>query len=169
MRASLRSTFEAEAKAIDPSWKLPAHGRAAMAKWEAALTKRARKATRDQRKLQREFLEKKLRESISARDPEEQQEAIETVLKKDKMRQNHRIIQRRLKRARTQLKCVIGDDGQRISGRDMPTAFVAYNAEHFQQPRRKGATAADEGDFCNGIPAYRTTDEDLENNTYEVL
>ena len=66
-------------------------------------------------------------------------------------------------------RSVIGEDGQRISGRDMPTAFVAYNAEHFQQPRRNVATAADGGDFCNGLRAYRTTDEELENNTYEVL
>ena len=66
-------------------------------------------------------------------------------------------------------RSVIGEDGQRISGRDMPTAFVAYNAEHFQQPRRNVATAADGGDFCNGLIAYRTTDEELENNTYEVL
>ena len=72
-----------------------------MAKWEAALTKWARKAKQDQRKLQREFLEKRLRESVSARNPEVQQEAIEMILKKDKMRQNHRIIQRRLKRVRT--------------------------------------------------------------------
>ena len=85
------------------------------------------------------------------------------------MWQNHRIIQRRLKRAQTQLKCVIGEDRQRISGSDMPKAFVAYNAEHFQQPRRNGATAADGGDFCNGLRAYRTTNEDLTNNTYDVL
>ena len=102
-----------------------------MATWEAALTKRARKAKQDQRKLRRECLEKRLRESVSTRNPEEQQEAIEKILKRDKMRQNHQIIQRRLKRVRTQLKCVIGEDIQRISGQDMPTAFVAYNAEHF--------------------------------------
>ena len=118
MRKSLRKTFEAKAKAIYPSWKLPTHGRTAMAKWEAALTKRARKAKRDQRKLRREFLEKRLRESVSARNPEEQQEAIETILKRDKMRQNHLIIHRRLKRARPQLKCVIGEDRQRISGQE---------------------------------------------------
>ena len=51
----------------------------------------------------------------------------------------------------------------------MPTACVAYNAEHFQQPRRNRATAADGGDFCNGFQAYLTIDEDLKNNTYEVL
>ena len=85
MRESLWSTFEVGAKAIDPSWELPAHMRAAMAKWEAALTKRARKAKQDQRKLRREFLEKQLRESVSARDPEEQQAAIETILKRDKI------------------------------------------------------------------------------------
>ena len=82
---------------------------------------------------------------------EEQREAIEMILQQDKMRQNHRIIQRRLKRARMQLKCEIGDDGQRILGSDMPKAFVEYNSEHFQQPRRNGATTADRGDFCNGL------------------
>ena len=84
-------------------------------------------------------------------DPEEQREAIATIIKRDKMRQNHKIILRRLKKTRTQLKCVNGDDRQRISGSDMPTAFVEYNAEHFQQPRRSGATAADGGDFCNSL------------------
>ena len=82
---------------------------------------------------------------------EEQREAIETILKRDKMRQNHRIIQWQLKRARTQLKCVIGDDRQRISESDMSKAFIEYNTKHFQQPSRKGATAADGGDFCNGL------------------
>ena len=154
MRGALQSTFKAEAKAIDPSWELPVVAEAVMAKWAATLKKRARKATRDQQKLQWEFLEKKLRESVSAIDLEEQREALETIMKRDKMRQNHRIIQRLLKRAQTQLKCVIGEDRQRISGSDMPKAFVAYNAEHFQQLRRNGATAADGGDFCNGIRAY---------------
>ena len=63
----------------------------------------------------------------------------------------HRIIQRQLKRARMQLKCVIGDDGQRISGSDMPKAFVKYNAEHLQHLKGNRATAADGGDFCNGL------------------
>ena len=67
------------------------------------------------------------------------------------MRQNHRIIQRRLKRARMQLKCVIGDDGQRILGSNMLKAFVEYNTKHFQQPRRNGATAAGGGDLRNGL------------------
>ena len=123
----------------------------------------------DQRKLRREFLEKKLRESASVMAPEGLQEAVETILKRDKMRQNHKIIQRRLKRLRTQLKCVIGDDGQRTSGSDMLKAFVAYNAEHFQQPRRNGATSADGGDFCNGLRPYHITDKDLKNNTFDVL
>ena len=65
--------------------------------------------------------------------------------------------------------CVIGEDEQRISGSDITTASVAYNAEHFQQPKRNRATAADGGDFCNGLRAYRTTDKDLNNNTYDVL
>ena len=64
-----------------------------------------------------------------------------------------------------QLKCVIGEDGQRISGSNMPTSFV----EHFQQPRWNGATAADEGDFCNGLQPYRTTNEELKNNSFDVL
>ena len=88
---------------------------------------------------------------VSAMATEEQREAIETILQRHKMRQNHRIIQKRLKRARTQLKFVIGDDRQKISGSDMPKAFVKYNAEHFQQPKRNGATAADGGDFCNSL------------------
>ena len=50
MRATLRSTFAAEAKAIDPAWELPAHGKAAMAKWTEALTKRARKVKRNKYK-----------------------------------------------------------------------------------------------------------------------
>ena len=61
MTRTLRSTFEAEAKAIDPSWELPVLERAVMAKRAEALTKQARKAMRDQRKLRMEFLEKKLR------------------------------------------------------------------------------------------------------------
>ena len=60
MTRTLRRTFEAEAKAIDPSWELPVLEGAVMVKWTEALTKRARKATRDQRKLRREFLKKKL-------------------------------------------------------------------------------------------------------------
>ena len=51
----------------------------------------------------------------------------------------------------------------------MPNAFVTYNAHHFQQPIRNGATAADGGDFCNGLRAYQTTDVDLSNNTYDIL
>ena len=51
----------------------------------------------------------------------------------------------------------------------MPKAFVAYNAEHFQQPRRNGATAADRGDFCNGLRAYQTTNKELNYNTYNIL
>ena len=51
----------------------------------------------------------------------------------------------------------------------MSKAFVAYNAEHFQQPRRSGATVADRGDFCNGLQEYQTTNEDLKNNTFDVL
>ena len=49
-----------------------------MAKWVAALAKQARKAKRNQRKLRKEFLEQRLRELVSAMEPEEQQEAIET-------------------------------------------------------------------------------------------
>ena len=60
MTRTLRSTFEAEAKAIDPSWDLPVLEGAVMAKWAEALTKQARKAMRDKRKLRREFLKKKL-------------------------------------------------------------------------------------------------------------
>ena len=151
MTRTLRSTFEAEAKATDPSWELPVLEGAVMTKWAEVLMKRARKATRDQRKLRPEFLKKKLRESVSAMDLEEQREAIEKILQRDKMRKNHEINQRQLKRVQTQLKCVIGEDGQRISGSDMPKAFVEYNVEHFQHPRRNGATAADGGDFCNGL------------------
>ena len=142
MLPPLRATFEAEAQAIDPEWTLPALEESAMANWVAALAKQARKAKRNQRKLQKEFLEKRLRESVSAMEPEEQQKAIETILKRDKLRQSHMIIQRRLNQARTQLKCVIEEGGQRISGRDMSNAFVTYNAHHFQQPIRNGATAA---------------------------
>ena len=90
-RAALRSTFEAEAKAIDPIWELPSLKEEVMAKWAEVLTRRARKAKRDQRKLRKEFLEQKLRDSVSAMATEEQREAIETILKRDKMRQNHRI------------------------------------------------------------------------------
>ena len=72
MTSALRSTFEAEAKAIDTSWELPVLEGAVMAKWAEALTKRVRKATRDQRKLQMEFLEKKLRDSVNAMNPEKQ-------------------------------------------------------------------------------------------------
>ena len=133
MLPPLRATFEAEAQAINPEWALPALEESAMANWVAALTKQARKAKRIQRKLRKEFLEKRLRESVSAMEPEEQQKAIETILKRDKLQQSHMIIQRRLKQARTQLKCVIGEDGQRISGRDMPNTFVTYNAHRFQQ------------------------------------
>ena len=156
MRAALRSTFEAEAKAINPTWELPSPEGEGMAKWAEALMRRARKAKRDQRKLQNEFLEQKLRESVSAMATEEEIEAIETILQRDKIRQNHRIIQRRLKRARMQLKCVIGDGGQSILVSDMPKAFVKYHAEPFKQPRRNRATAADGGDFCNGLRPYRT-------------
>ena len=106
---------------------------------------------------------------MSAMATEEQREVIEAILKRDKTRKNYRIIQRQLTRARTQLKCVIGDDGQRISRSDMPKPFVEYNAEHFQQPRRNGATAAEGGHFCNGIRLCQTLDEDLTNNTFNVL
>ena len=119
-----------------------------MAKWVAALANQARKARRNQQKLRKEFLEQRLRDSVSGMEPDEQQEAIETIIKRDKMRQIHRIIQRRSKRARTQLKCVIGEDGQRISGSAMTNAFVTYNAHHFQQPIRNRATAVDGGDFA---------------------
>jgi len=51
----------------------------------------------------------------------------------------------------------------------MTNAFVTYNAHQFQQPIRNGATAADGGDFCNGLRAYQTTDADLSNNTYDIL
>ena len=77
MTRTLRSTFEAEAKAIDTSWELPVLEGAVMAIWAEALTKRARKATQDQRKLRREFLKKKLRESASAMALEDQREATE--------------------------------------------------------------------------------------------
>ena len=30
-------------------------------------------------------------------------------------------------------------------------------------------TAADDGDFCNGLQGYRATDADLSNNTYDIL
>ena len=85
------------------------------------------------------------------------------------MRQNHKIIQQRLKQARAQLKYVIGEDGQRISGSAMPNAFVSYNAHYFQQPIRNEATAANGGDFCNGLRAYRTTEVDLLINAYAIL
>ena len=39
MRRALRSTFEAEAKAIDPSWELPVLEGGVMSKWAEALTK----------------------------------------------------------------------------------------------------------------------------------
>ena len=77
MTRTLRRTFEAEAKAIDTSWELPVLEGAVMAIWAEALTKRARKATQDQRKLRREFLKKKLRESASAMALEDQREATE--------------------------------------------------------------------------------------------
>ena len=106
---------------------------------------------------------------MSAMVPEEQQEVIAMILQRDNMRQNHQIIQRLLKRARTQLKCVIGDEKQRISGSDMSKAFVKYNLEHFQQPRRNRATAADGGEFCNGLQPYRTNEKSLKKNTYDIL
>ena len=115
MPPPLRDTFEAEATAIDPEWVLPDHGEIAMAKWAAVLANQARKAKRNQRKLRKEFLEQRLRDSVSAMEPEGQREAIETIIKRDQMQQNHRIIQRRLKWERAQLKCVIGrmDSGSR--------------------------------------------------------
>ena len=36
-------------------------------------------------------------------------------------------------------------------------------------PKRNGATAADGGDFCNGLRPYQTPDKDLRNNTYDIL
>ena len=63
-----------------------------MSKREEALTRQARKAKQDQRKLRKKILEQKLRNSVSAMDPEGQQEAIETIIKKDKISQNHWII-----------------------------------------------------------------------------
>ena len=168
MPPPLRATFEVEAQAIDPEWMLSEHEEIAMAKWVAALAKQARKAKRNQRKLRNEFLEQRLRDSASAMAREEQREAIETILKRDRLQQNHRIIQWQLKQARTQLKCVIGEDRQQILGSAMPNAFVIYNAHHFQQPIRNGATTADGGDFCNGLRAYQTTDVDLLNNTFAI-
>ena len=72
MRRALQITFEVEAKAIDPTWELPVLEGEVMSKWAEALTKRARKAKRDQGKLRQEFLEKKLRDSESAMATEEQ-------------------------------------------------------------------------------------------------
>ena len=69
---ALLSTFEAEAKAVDPTWELPLLEGEVMAKWAEALTRRARKAKRDQRKLRKELLEQKLRDSVSAMATEEQ-------------------------------------------------------------------------------------------------
>ena len=51
----------------------------------------------------------------------------------------------------------------------MSKAFVEYNSEHFQQPRRNGATAADGGEFYNGLQPYKTNKEALENNLYTIL
>ena len=45
-----------------------------------ALTKQTRKAKRNQQKLQKEFLEQRVRESVSAMAPEEQRKTIETIV-----------------------------------------------------------------------------------------
>ena len=72
MREAFQSTFEADAKAIDPSWELPVLEGAVMAKWAEALTKQERKDKQDQQKLRRGFLKKQLRESVSTMAPEGQ-------------------------------------------------------------------------------------------------
>ena len=59
MRAALRSTFEAEAKAIYPTWELPLMDGEVLKNWAEAPTKRARKAKCDQQKLQKSFLSRK--------------------------------------------------------------------------------------------------------------
>ena len=46
-RVALRSTFEAEAKAIDPTWELPLLEGEVMAKWAEVLTRQARKSKQD--------------------------------------------------------------------------------------------------------------------------
>ena len=100
MREALRSTFKAEARAIDPTWELPLMEGEVLKNWAETMTKQAKKAKRKHRKQRKEFLEQRLRQSVSAMAPVEQQEAIEMILGQDKKKQNHQIIQRRLKRAR---------------------------------------------------------------------
>ena len=69
MIEALRSTVEAEARAIDPTWELPLIKGEVLKNWAEALTKQARKAKRNQQKLRKVFLEKRLRESVSEMAP----------------------------------------------------------------------------------------------------
>ena len=54
---------------IDPTWELPLIKGEVLKNWAEALTKQARKAKRNQQKLRKVFLEKRLRESVSEMAP----------------------------------------------------------------------------------------------------
>ena len=54
----------------------------------------------------------------------------------------HKIIKVRIKEDRVALTCVEMLDRSMKMGKEMTTALVEWNRQHFQQPQRNGATSA---------------------------
>ena len=67
------------------------------------------------------------------------------------------------------LTCVEMPDRMTKIGKEMTTALVDWNKQHFQQPIVNGATAADGGIFSRGLCLHNSSPEDLQQHTRTIL
>ena len=67
------------------------------------------------------------------------------------------------------LTCAELPDGTMKMGKEMTTALVDWNRQHFQQPIRNGATVANGETFSKGLHPHETSPAELQSNTWAIL
>ena len=163
---SKKRTFTREASMIDPTWNLDLSSAEAIHEASHTATKEARLATKRQKELRRQHLERLIQEKTSLGDEEDRERAIKMIKRIEAQRQTHRTIQAAFKQRAPPITHVV-KDGNRLSGKDMNDALVARNQSHFMQPPQNGASVAIHGTVRDDLRTY--DDEGRINNQEEAF
>ena len=153
MSQQKRASFIDEARRIDEAWCIPMESAESLKAAIMEASKEAKDAMKRKKELCKIHFEQRIDEMTRLGSADFRIRAARTIKRIEQQRSTHSSIRSILKPREPPIAFVI-KDGIRLAGAEMNDAFVQYNAHHFQQPPRNGASAAIPGQVLQDLSPH---------------
>ena len=161
--------FRRNATAIDPTWEIPQLSPHSIRNMAHDTNKYAKKQLHLAAELRNKHLEERRMKMAEAATSAGREEALKTIIKKERTKMKHRAIQNRLRTRNAPLTFVVDTDGTRRTDSDMINSILSYNATHFAQARTNGASAAQQTPFADSLKSFRTPQKEVLQNMDDII